>query len=292
MLPSLTRLLPVRPQRVGPSPAPESALWPLPRLRLLSFNMQAGMGIHAPHHYLTRGHRHVLPHRRRHEHLEQIARLLGDYDLVALQEVDGGSLRSGYTHQLAHLAERAGFSYWYQQLNRDLGHFGQFSNGLLSRQPPYAVEAHALPGLRGRGVILSRFGTPQDTLLVLNVHLSLGARARAHQLGFINELTSSARHVVIMGDLNCTPEELRRSALGKRHWRWLDEGMHTYPSWKPARQIDHILVSEGLAVQHAAALDARLSDHRPIAVELELPPELYLPPAGLVLPPEGLSLPG
>ncbi len=284
MLPSLTRLLPVRPQRAGPALAPGSALWPQPCLRLLSFNMQAGMGIHAPHHYVTRGHRHLLPQRRPLEHLEQIARLLGDYDLVALQEVDGGSLRSSYTHQLSHLAERAGFGWWYQQLNRDLGHLGQFSNGLLSRQAPYAVESHALPGLRGRGLILSRFGTPEHSLLVLNVHLSLGARARAHQLAFINTLIADSHHVVIMGDLNCTPEELRRSPLGKRHWRWLDEAMHTYPSWKPARQIDHILVSEELVVARAGVVDARLSDHRPVAVELELPAGLHLPPPGLCLP--------
>lgn len=291
MLPRLTRLLPVRPQRVGPALASGSALWPQSSLRLLSFNMQAGMAIHAPHHYLTRGHRHLLPQRRPHEHLEQIARILGDYDLVALQEVDGGSLRSGYMHQLSHLAERAGFGWWYQQLNRDLGHFGQFSNGLLSRQAPYAVEAHALPGLKGRGLILSRFGTPDHSLLVLNLHLSLGSRARAHQLAFVNTLTADARHVVIMGDLNCTPEELRRSTLGKRRWRWLDEAMHTYPSWKPARQIDHILVSEELVVKRADVLDARLSDHRPVEVELELPAGLYLPPQGLTLPPEGLLLP-
>lgn len=277
MLTRLTRLLPLRPHRVGPTPAPEHMLWPQPSLRLLSFNMQAGMGIHAPHHYLTRGIRHVLPHRRRHEHLEQIARLLADYDLVALQEVDGGSLRSGYMHQLAHLAESANFPYWYQQLNRDLGHLGQFSNGLLSRQSPFAIEAHALPGLKGRGLILGRFGRADNALLVLNVHLALGARARAHQLGFIHELTADAQHVVIMGDLNCTPEELQRSLLGRRHWRWLDEEMHTYPSWKPVRQIDHILVSEGLVVRKAAALDTRLSDHRPIALELELPSGLFLP---------------
>lgn len=288
MLQRLTRLLPVRPQQVGPCPGPEHELWPLQRLRLLSFNMQAGMGIHAPHHYLTRSIRHVLPHRRRHEHLEQIARLLAGYDLVGLQEVDGGSLRSGYMHQLAHLAERASFPYWYQQLNRDLGHFGQFSNGLLSRQSPFSIEAHALPGLKGRGLILGRFGRADNALVVLNVHLSLGARARAHQLGFIHALTADARYVVIMGDLNCTREELRRSSLGMRHWRWLDEEMHTYPSWKPVRQIDHILVSDNLVVRKVGVLDTRLSDHRPIELELELPPGLFLPTAAIALPTDGL----
>lgn len=277
MLSRLTRLLPVRPQRVGPDAGPEHRLWPAQHLRLLSFNMQAGMGIHAPHHYFTRGIRHLLSHRRHHEHLEQIARLLANYDLVALQEVDGGSLRSAYTHQLAHLAELAHFPYWYQQLNRDFGHFGQFSNGLLSRLSPFSIEAHALPGLKGRGLILGRFGRADNALVVLNMHLALGVRARAHQLGFIHELTADAHYVVIMGDLNCTREELRYSPLGQRNWRWLEQELHTYPSWKPVRQIDHILVTDNLVVNKVAVLDMLLSDHRPIELELELPSGLFLP---------------
>lgn len=283
MLSRLTRMLPARPLRAGPPLADGHLLWPDARLRLLSYNMQAGMAIQAPHHFLTRGHRHVLPHGRRHEHLQDIARLLASYDVVGLQEVDGGSLRSGYLHQLAHLAELAGFGWWYQQLNRDMGHFGQFSNGILSCQAPYSAEAHALPGLRGRGVIATRYGSPGRELLVLNAHMALSERARLPQFGLLAELIGDAPHVVVMGDLNCTAAEWARSALGKRRWGWLGEDMHTYPSWKPARQIDHILVSEGLRVHSAAALDVVLSDHRPIAVEIELP-EALRQPAPLPVP--------
>lgn len=283
MLPSLTRLLPARPLKAGPPLADGEALWPAPQLRLLSFNMQAGMAIQAAHHFFTRGHRHFLPHGRRHEHLQHIGQLITGYDVVGLQEVDGGSLRSGYLHQLAHLAEVAGFGWWFQQLNRDLGHLGQFSNGMLSRLSPISVEAHALPGLRGRGVIATRYGSPKNYLLVLNAHMALSERARLHQFGFLAELVADAPYVVVMGDLNCTKEEWARSALGRRRWSWLGEDMHTYPSWKPVRQIDHILVSDGLRVRHAAALDVVLSDHRPIAVEIELPAGLYVP-APLPLP--------
>lgn len=283
MLTRLTRLLPARPLRTGPPLAGEDMRWPDARLRLLSYNMQAAMAIQAPHHFLTRGHRHVLPHGRRYEHLKDIAGILSSYDVVGLQEVDGGSLRSGYLHQLEHLAGLAGFGWWYQQLNRDLGHFGQFSNGMLSRLAPYSVEAHALPGLRGRGVIATRYGRPGHELLLLNAHMALSAGARQHQFGFLAELVGDAPHVVVMGDLNCTAAEWARSALGKRRWTWLGEDMHTYPSWKPVRQIDHILVSESLRVHSAAALDVVLSDHRPIAVEIELP-EALREPAPLPVP--------
>ncbi|MFX6907664.1 hypothetical protein ABTH77_20640, partial [Acinetobacter baumannii] len=80
-------------------------------------------------HYLTRGWQHLLPHAGRATNLKRIGELLADYDLVALQEADGGSLRSGYVNQVEHLAQLGAFPYWYQQLNRNLGRIAQHSNG-------------------------------------------------------------------------------------------------------------------------------------------------------------------
>ena len=132
------------------------------RLRLLSFNIQVGISTERYRHYLTRGWQHLLPHHGRAGNLQRIGALLGDYDLVALQEVDGGSLRSGYINQVERLAELGAFPYWYQQLNRDLGRLAQHSNGVLSRLRPDLVEDHPLPGPPGRGAILVRFGEGAD----------------------------------------------------------------------------------------------------------------------------------
>lgn len=253
---------------------PGSRLLP-PRLRLLSFNIQAGLAMTQAGHYLTRSWRHVLPPiRDRHHQLAQIAHVIAGYDVVALQEVDGGSLRSAFVNQLDHLAQVAGFSYRYQQLNRDLGRFGQFSNGLLSRIVPYAVEEHRLPGLKGRGLILGRYGDPAQPLLVFNLHLALSVRARAAQFRYVHDLIGGARHVVVMGDLNCTHDELQRSALGDRAWQWPEERLRTYPSWQPDRHLDHILVSPSLTVNQLEVVPARLSDHLPVAMDLSLPAEL------------------
>ena len=84
------------------------------RLRLLSFNIQVGISTERYRHYLTRGWQHLLPHTGRADNLQKIGNLLGDYDLVALQEADGGSLRSGYVNQVEHLAQLGAFPYWYQ----------------------------------------------------------------------------------------------------------------------------------------------------------------------------------
>lgn len=66
------------------------------RLRLLSFNIQVGISTEKYRHYLVCGWQHLLPHNGRAATPQKIGNLLNDFDLVALQEADGGSIRSGY----------------------------------------------------------------------------------------------------------------------------------------------------------------------------------------------------
>ena len=75
--------------QVNPRCAP-AADWPQNgSLRLLSFNIQVGISTQRYHHYVTRSWQHLLPHAGRSGNLQRIGDLLGDFDLVALQEVDG-----------------------------------------------------------------------------------------------------------------------------------------------------------------------------------------------------------
>ncbi len=132
--------------------------------------------------------------------------MLNDFDIVALQEADGGSLRSGNINQVQQLAQLGNFPYWYQQRNRNLGPFAQHSNGLLSRlQPPHKLEDHPLPGPAGRGAILAQIGHDTDAIAVVSMHLALGTRARQRQLDYIREIVSDYRHIVLMGDMNTPP---------------------------------------------------------------------------------------
>jgi len=78
------------------------------RLRLLSYNIQAGIDTSQFRDYFTKGWRHVLPSRHRIHNLDRIAQVLRGYDLVGLQEVDAGSLRSGFLDMTEYLAQRAG----------------------------------------------------------------------------------------------------------------------------------------------------------------------------------------
>ncbi|RMD70300.1 MAG: EEP domain-containing protein [Gammaproteobacteria bacterium] len=236
----------------------------------MSYNIQAGIATRRFRHYLTQGWKQVLPHPQSRENLDNIARIIQPYDIVGLQEVDAGSLRSGFVNQTEHLARRAHFPYWYHQTNRRLGRLAQTSNGLLSRFIPQAVEEHRLPG-RGRGALWVRFGE-EEALIVVIIHLALGRRARLEQIHYLVDLLRGCPHAVVMGDLNCTSRSLEMRIL-QQGTGLLDPtyGLTTFPSWRPILGLDHILVTPALKVERVRVLHHPYSDHLPIAMEIALP---------------------
>lgn len=250
------------------TPASEVA----PTLKLLTCNLQVGIHTSAYHHYFTRSWQHLLPHPKRSSRLDVVASTLSAYDIVGLQEVDGGSFRSSHVNQVEYLAKRSAFDFHFQQLNRNLGHVAQHSNGLLSRLMPNRVDEHRLPGMRGRGAIHARYGEGPDALHVFVAHLALSQRGRLRQLDYLGEIIEPLHHVVVMGDLNCTPEQL---LAHPRFCRALDlnplKPQLSYPAWQPRRALDHILLSSSLKAEPPRVLEAMFSDHLPIAVDIHLP---------------------
>ncbi|MCK9530273.1 MAG: endonuclease/exonuclease/phosphatase family protein [Gammaproteobacteria bacterium] len=260
-------ILPMHTTRLA-EPAPHQ------RLRLLSYNIQVGIDSVRPHHYVTKSWRHLLPHDQRFRNLDRIAQVLSGYDIVALQEVDAGSHRTGNINLTEYLAQQSEFAFWHHQLNRDLVGIARHANGLLSRLRPVEVTEYKLPGfIPGRGALLARYGE----LVVVLIHLALGQRTRLQQLEYIAEVVAEYEHVVLMGDMNCEPGSLEMQLLFRRTGlREPVEGMCTFPSWRPARNIDHILVSPTLEIAQCQVLNHALSDHLPIAVEIAIPAHVRL----------------
>lgn len=248
------------------------------RIRLLTFNIQVGISTSSYRHYLTRSWQHILPHRERNDNLDRIARLLRQYDVVALQECDGGSLRSGFINQVQYLSQASALPFWHQQLNRNLGRLAQHSNGLLSRYRPLDVAEHRLPGLiPGRGAMVARYGSPDDPLVLVMMHLALSKKAQNRQLGYIRDLVSQYRHVVLMGDMNAHADQLlNNSPLKATDLVPLPDSAHSFPSWRPGKALDHILVSPSLQVHEASVVSYPVSDHLPIAMEIALPDRSFL----------------
>jgi endonuclease/exonuclease/phosphatase family metal-dependent hydrolase len=256
------------------------------RLRLLSYNIQTGIDSQRYHHYITHGWKHLLPYARRWYNLDRIARSLRGFDIAGLQEVDSGSLRTGFINQTKYLAEQANFPFWHCQTNRRLGKLAQHSNALLSRITPHELIECPLPGLPGRGVLIARFGAREQSLAIFVIHLALGKRARLRQISYLCDLINQYPQVILMGDLNCELESqemkqlLRDTALQSK-----DDVCHTFPSWQPRRHLDHILVTPQIRIQRTYVLEWLYSDHLPVAMDI-----LVSRQVGLSLPSTAVEL--
>jgi endonuclease/exonuclease/phosphatase family metal-dependent hydrolase len=248
------------------------------KIRVLSYNVQAGISTRRYRHYITHSWKHVLPHTQRFDNLDRIARLVRSYDIVGLQELDAGSMRSGYVNLTEYLSEKAEMPFWSDQTNRRIGRLARHSTGLLSRYTPTEVIEHRLPGrIPGRGVLFIRYGTRDEPLIVLILHLALGRRTRMMQLDYISEIVNEYRHVILMGDMNCQSDSAEMDYLINRTMmREPSHGLDTFPSWRPQHNIDHILVTPTLEVDHVGTLNFSLSDHLPIEMQLTLPESVRL----------------
>lgn len=259
------------PARTGSAPAGQL-------MRLVSYNIQTGTSTSKFRDYFTQSWRHVLPTTQRMQNLTQIADMLAEYDLVGLQEVDAGSLRSGFINQTEYIANQAHFPYWFHQTNRKLGKLAQHSNGVLSRYKPSTVSDHKLPGtIPGRGALIVRFGGDKHSLIVVIMHLSLGKRNRIRQLEYVSRAVSEYNNVVIMGDMNCKPDSKEMSVLLQgANLLEPEPNLCTFPSWRPRHHLDHILVSPSISVEEVSVLSHTYSDHLPIAMSIRLPESVQI----------------
>lgn len=241
------------------------------RLRLLSYNIQAGIDTSRYRQYLTHSWKHVLPFPQRLRNLDRIAELIRHFDLIGLQETDAGSLRSDFINLTEYLAQKAHFPFWEDRTNRRIGRFAKHSLGMLSHIRPAACTDHRLPGaIPGRGALIVQYGQTQPLMLVI-VHLALGRRSRLRQIGYIGELVREYDNVILMGDLNCRAESSDMKRLLEFSGLTAPaKNLHTYPSWRPQRNIDHILVSPSITVNEVKVLSIPFSDHLPIAMDVSL----------------------
>jgi endonuclease/exonuclease/phosphatase family metal-dependent hydrolase len=89
----------------------------------------------------------------------------------------------------------------------------------------------------------------------------------------LENLKTKDRPFVLLGDLNTKPaDEWFRRLLeeGRLHNHHI--GPFTYPTEKPYKAIDHILVSEGLRIMNYHVVDEiYISDHLPVIGDVILP---------------------
>jgi endonuclease/exonuclease/phosphatase family metal-dependent hydrolase len=242
-------------------------------LRLASFNIQTGIHTSCYREYITHSWQHIWPTDSRMRNLDRIAQMLRQFDVVGLQEVDGGGVRSHNVVQTEYLARHAGFPFWCNQINRRIGNLALHSNGLLSRLQPAFIHDYKLPGLPGRGALIARFGEhSQRSLYLCVMHLALSRQARLRQISFIGELIRDLPYVVLMGDLNFEPNSREMKKLvGATNLCDPSRELKTFPSWRPHRMLDHILVTPSLQVKSIRVINFTCSDHLPISMDIQWP---------------------
>lgn len=237
-------------------------------MRILTFNMQAGIGSQSTRDMVLGFRRQLRDSPRKRENIEKIASFIKDFDIVCLQEVGLGGQRSGGVSQLPRLMDLSGLAYSAVQTNRIVGKVSIHGNAILSHYPIKNIIDHKLPGrIPGRGKIICEI----EGLTIVNTHLALSSKAQSQQLNFIAAEIKSRSPVVICGDLNLQSSSGILSGFAEGSGLKILTNMSTksHPSWAPKRDLDHIMISTELNANRPIVHDERLSDHLPISVTLD-----------------------
>ncbi len=240
-------------------------------MKFLTYNIQAAIGTK---HYLDYGikaHKQLVHTREKWYGLLQIARLIRQYDVVCLQEVDLGGLRSDFNNQAAQLQSLSKHPYMISQTNRTVGYLSIHGNAILSRYPLKLIDDIQLPGkIAGRGVLIAQACIDDRTYTIVNTHLSLGVQDQIMQFNLLYEKLRFCNHVILSGDFNCRltsahfEEFIHNSGLQAA----TDDQLLSFPSWKPKKSLDHILTSSDLKVTDCHTLTQQFSDHLAIAADV------------------------
>ena len=247
----------------GPPEAPLS-------LRVLTYNIHHGEG--------TDG-RIDLP---------RIAKLISDAtpDVVALQEVDVNTRRTGGVDQAAELGRLTGMRVAFARAIDHQG--GQYGQAILARVAPGEVKTHGLPGKPESerriavAATLRPWGEKGPQVQFIGTHLDhvRDDADRLRQADEINRLfvRDDGNAVILTGDLNAVPQS---EVMKKFAAHWDDAAQEgggaggaspTVPAEKPSRRIDYVLLRPKgrWRVVGVTVLDEPVaSDHRPVLAVLE-----------------------
>lgn len=190
-------------------------------------------------------------------------------DVVAIQEVDSMTNRSGQKYVLGEIAERTQMhAYFAPAIDYDGGKYGI---GLLTRQVPVRLQTIPLPGREeARALILAEF----EDYIYCCTHMSLTEEDRMESLKIVKSFTTPYKKPLFLaGDMNAEPESDFIKELQKDFQILSNPKQHTYPAPEPKETIDYIATLKsnvnGFALISAQVLhEPMASDHRPILVEL------------------------
>jgi endonuclease/exonuclease/phosphatase family metal-dependent hydrolase len=213
--------------------------------------------------------------------LKRIATLLrnADPDLVALQEVDRNTKRSGNIDQSSELARLTGmYESFAKAIDFEGGEYGQ---SILSRFPVKDLEITKLANRDNREQRIAASSLIDMangySIQFLSTHLDNSEpNIRLEQATQLKDLGSRDAFLSILaGDMNASPES---NVMAKLMESWSvpsdGENLPTVPAASPKRQIDYVLLrspSPPIIGSSRVIEEPVASDHRPIFLSIELP---------------------
>jgi endonuclease/exonuclease/phosphatase family metal-dependent hydrolase len=198
-----------------------------------------------------------------------------DPDIVGLVEVDAGSYRSRRRSQVETIAEALGHYHTYRSKYLDgsvasrLPLMSKQGNAFLTRDSITNEQFHYFE----RGVKRLVIELELQTLTVFLVHLALSFRVRHHQLSHLYSLVKETRKPhIVAGDFNAfwgdREVHLFLAATGLANAN--TQGLCSYPSHAPTRQLDFILHSPEIHVERFWIPHCALSDHLPLVCDFSV----------------------
>ncbi|HEY0946237.1 MAG TPA: endonuclease/exonuclease/phosphatase family protein [Opitutaceae bacterium] len=222
----------------------------------------------------------------------RIARVIEAYapDVVALQEIDLGRLRSRGEDQAKLIAHHLGMHVTFcPSMTHSDGHYG---HALLSRWPIHVVRRATLPSAprswwpEARTALWARVQPNGQPLNIVTTHLGLDRNERVAQMQallgeeWLGRLPSE-EPAVLCGDFNFTPgsrpyqiavSRLRDVQTSRPDVRPLA----TFTTAQAFARIDHIFLTPHFSVLHVAVPQTDLtrvaSDHLPLLADLQVVP--------------------
>lgn len=243
-------------------------------MRLLVYNIAYGTGcpggmakrLWTVHRYL----------RTSHSHLDRIIEFIDGSaaDVVALVEIDTGSFRTGYVDQVEKVARHLSkyrscdVKYAKDSIGRFIPILQSQANAVLTRRKTPKRHFHFFPFGFKRLIIELNI----DGIRFFLVHLALQEGVRRKQLDFLAKLAEGDGPLIVAGDFNAFsgPKELAgfQKRLGLRNPNV--EGLCTYPSWSPSKQLDMILCSKEIKILNFEVPEVRFSDHLPVLLDFHV----------------------
>lgn len=209
-------------------------------------------------------------------------------DIVALQELDVGRIRTGNVDQAHEIAQRLKMAVHFHpamMVEEEL-----YGDAILTAYPEHMVQVGPLPGygripqLEPRGALWVAVEIDGKTVQVINTHLGLVPREQQIQAACLAGPAwlghpKCQGPTILLGDFNASPTSVVYRTLmgrlqGARHLAPQRKPTSTFPSALPVLRIDHVFVSEEIRVTDLFApfspLTRAASDHLPLVMDFEV----------------------